>query len=131
LNKQVGSELGISEFTVKAHRGQAMRKMQADSLPDLVTMAARHDLRSAPNAWSATTARLPCPEIPGVDVWVRPFNEPLVIGPEAGHVRPCPRRIDTPSRSTTRGLRRMLAAVACLGDPRAGVHRHRHDQNDA
>jgi FixJ family two-component response regulator len=48
LNKQVGGELGISEITVKAHRGQAMRKMQADSLPDLVTMAARLGLRSAP-----------------------------------------------------------------------------------
>lgn len=39
LNKQVGSELGISEITVKAHRGQAMQKMKADSLPDLVKMA--------------------------------------------------------------------------------------------
>lgn len=50
LNKQVGSELGISEITVKAHRGQVMRKMQADSLPDLVTMAARLGLESAPKA---------------------------------------------------------------------------------
>jgi FixJ family two-component response regulator len=41
LNKQVGGELVISEITVKAHRGQVMRKMRADSLPDLVTMAAR------------------------------------------------------------------------------------------
>jgi FixJ family two-component response regulator len=48
LNKQVGGELGISEITVKAHRGQVMRKMQAASLPDLVTMAARLGLRSAP-----------------------------------------------------------------------------------
>ena len=46
LNKQVGSELGISEITVKAHRGQVMRKMKAESLPDLVTMAARLGLRS-------------------------------------------------------------------------------------
>lgn len=38
LNKQVGGELGISEITVKAHRGQVMRKMKADSLPALVTM---------------------------------------------------------------------------------------------
>jgi FixJ family two-component response regulator len=41
LNKQIGGELGISEITVKAHRGHLMRKMQADSLPDLVTMAMR------------------------------------------------------------------------------------------
>jgi FixJ family two-component response regulator len=41
LNKQIGGELGISEITVKAHRGSAMRKMKADSLADLVTMAAR------------------------------------------------------------------------------------------
>jgi FixJ family two-component response regulator len=46
LNKQVGGELGISEITVKVHRGQVMRKMKADSLPDLVTMAARLGLRS-------------------------------------------------------------------------------------
>ena len=46
LNKQVGGELGISEITVKAHRGQVMRKMNADSLPDLVTMAARLGLPS-------------------------------------------------------------------------------------
>ena len=47
LNKQVGGELGISEITVKAHRGQVMRKMKADSLPGLVTMAARLGLRPA------------------------------------------------------------------------------------
>ena len=46
LNKQVGRELGISEITVKAHRGQVMRKMKADSLPDLVSMAARLGLKS-------------------------------------------------------------------------------------
>jgi FixJ family two-component response regulator len=47
LNKQVGGELGISEITVKAHRGQAMQKMKADSLADLVKMAARLGLASA------------------------------------------------------------------------------------
>jgi FixJ family two-component response regulator len=41
LNKQVGGELGISEITVKAHRGKVMGKMKADSLADLVNMAAR------------------------------------------------------------------------------------------
>jgi len=45
LNKQVGGELGISEITVKAHRGKMMRKMEADSLADLVNMAGR--LRAA------------------------------------------------------------------------------------
>lgn len=39
LNKQVGGELGISEITVKAHRGKVMQKMKAASLPDLVKMA--------------------------------------------------------------------------------------------
>ena len=48
LNKQVGAELGISEITVKAHRGNMMRKMKADSLPGLVNMAARLDLASTP-----------------------------------------------------------------------------------
>jgi FixJ family two-component response regulator len=50
LNKQVGGELGISEITVKAHRGRMMRKMKAGSLADLVNMAARLRLTSAPAA---------------------------------------------------------------------------------
>jgi FixJ family two-component response regulator len=50
LNKQVGGELGISEITVKAHRGQVMQKMKADSLADLVRMAARLGLAPAPKS---------------------------------------------------------------------------------
>jgi FixJ family two-component response regulator len=50
LNKQVGGELGISEITVKAHRGKVMHKMKADSLPDLVKMSARLGLAAAPKS---------------------------------------------------------------------------------
>jgi len=50
LNKQVGSDLGISEITVKAHRGRVMQKMKADSLADLVNMAARLGLARARKA---------------------------------------------------------------------------------
>jgi FixJ family two-component response regulator len=53
LNKQIGGELGISEITVKAHRGQVMQKMKADSLASLVKMAAK--LRPARPPDSGTT----------------------------------------------------------------------------
>ncbi len=49
LNKVVGGELGISEITVKQHRGKLMRKMRATSLPDLVHMAAKLGLSSVPS----------------------------------------------------------------------------------
>ena len=51
LNKQIGGELGISEITVKAHRGKVMQKMKADSLADLVRMAAK--FRPAPAMMTA------------------------------------------------------------------------------
>jgi len=47
LNKQVGSELGISEITVKAHRGKVMQKMKADSIADLVRIAGKLRLTRA------------------------------------------------------------------------------------
>jgi FixJ family two-component response regulator len=49
LNKQAGAALGISEITVKAHRGKVMRKMGADSLAELVTMAVELRIASVPN----------------------------------------------------------------------------------
>ena len=49
LNKQVGGELGISEVTLKSHRGQVMRKMRADSLAELVGTGARLQLASIGN----------------------------------------------------------------------------------
>jgi FixJ family two-component response regulator len=48
LNKQVAGELGIHEFTVKVHRGKMMRKMKANSLPDLVKMAIKLRISSEP-----------------------------------------------------------------------------------
>jgi FixJ family two-component response regulator len=49
LNKQVGGQLGISEITVKAHRGRVMKKMNAGSFADLVNIAATLHLRPAPS----------------------------------------------------------------------------------
>jgi FixJ family two-component response regulator len=54
LNKQIGLKLGISEITVKAHRGKVMQKMGADSLADLVRMSVRLGLAPAKNPWHAS-----------------------------------------------------------------------------
>jgi FixJ family two-component response regulator len=48
LNKQIGARLGISESTIKAHRGRVMQKMRAGSVADLVRLAARLNLRVPP-----------------------------------------------------------------------------------
>ena len=50
VNQQVGGELGISEITVKAHRGQVMQKMKAGSVAELVKMAARLPVEAASGA---------------------------------------------------------------------------------
>jgi FixJ family two-component response regulator len=55
LNKQIGLKLGISEITVKAHRGKMMQKMKADSVADLVKTAVRLGLAPAKNPWYAPT----------------------------------------------------------------------------
>ena len=54
LNKQIGMKLGISEITVKAHRGKMMQKMRAKSLADLVKTAVRLGLAPARNPWHTT-----------------------------------------------------------------------------
>ena len=54
LNKQIGLKLGISEITVKAHRGKVMQKMKANSLADLVKIAVRLGLAPARNPWHIT-----------------------------------------------------------------------------
>src|SRR6476659_3038214 len=54
LNKQIGLKLGISEITVKAHRGKMMQKMRADSVADLVKTAVRLGLAPAKNPWHTT-----------------------------------------------------------------------------
>jgi FixJ family two-component response regulator len=63
LNKQVAAELGISEITVKAHRGKVMRKMKAGSLADLVRIAARLGLAFAPKrqTFNTVSRRIPSP----------------------------------------------------------------------
>src|SRR5437016_6166614 len=54
LNKQIGLKLGISEITVKAHRGKMMQKMKAESLAELVKTAVRLGLEPAKNPWHTT-----------------------------------------------------------------------------
>ena len=66
LNIQVGYELGISEITVKAHRGRVMRKMQAGSLAELVNMGARLSI-GGKNLWDISYAGSKAPSVPLLD----------------------------------------------------------------
>jgi FixJ family two-component response regulator len=56
LNKQIGLKLGISEITVKAHRGKVMQKMKADSVADLVKTAVKLGLAPSKNPWHTTNS---------------------------------------------------------------------------
>jgi len=59
LNKQVGAELGMTEATVKAHRGQIMHKMKAESLADLVRIASRLEIPLPPRSSNSSASRPP------------------------------------------------------------------------
>jgi hypothetical protein len=59
LNKQIAAELGISEITVKAHRGRVMRKMRVESLAELVRLAAALDVPTTAHAGSTTHVERP------------------------------------------------------------------------
>lgn len=72
LNKQAGAELGISEITVKAHRGQVMQKMKADSLAELVKMAARLRLPGVRKACYSNRDSIPST--------TRPLSSPTAAG---------------------------------------------------
>jgi len=61
MNKQVGGKLGISEITVKAHRGCVMRKMQATSLAELVKMSVVLQIVDAWGMSPGTTCAPACP----------------------------------------------------------------------
>jgi DNA-binding CsgD family transcriptional regulator len=81
-NKQVAGDLGLSEITVKIHRGAAMRKMCARTLPDLVRMADRLKLRASQPSNSPLLGRPP----KGATIWsgiippiLAPFNEGTVL----------------------------------------------------
>ena len=57
LNKQIALKLGITEITVKAHRGKVMLKMKADSIADLVKIAVRLSIAPARNPWHGSQNR--------------------------------------------------------------------------
>jgi len=76
-NKQIGGELGISEITVKAHRGNVMRKMKADSLAHLVNMASRLRVPRSLTTQNVSAMRevklASARQLRGLDEWARDF----------------------------------------------------------
>ena len=124
LNKQVGGELGISEITVKAHRGQVMRKMKADSLPDLVTMAARLGLRPAP----ATLTQQP---FPAPAAYLRRFPAAPLL---ASSNQPIPwyrsTRCGVPTHPSSEDARNSSAPRPEAGGP-GQCHQRRHTWREA
>src|SRR5262245_27331527 len=64
LNKVIGAELGISEITVKAHRGSVMRKMRARSLPELVAIAAGLQLPTPADRWLGRASAIHASRMP-------------------------------------------------------------------
>jgi FixJ family two-component response regulator len=69
-NKLIGAELGITEITVKAHRGNVMRKMQVRSLPELVTIAVRLRSPAHADAWIEPRPTSDSNRLPRGNAWV-------------------------------------------------------------
>ena len=107
LNKLIGAELGISEITVKAHRGSMMRKMKAHSVPELVTMASRLSLpaheTTAESAAHGSPARLWRRTSPRPVLRVIGYGRPALNGFSGGRA--------TVAWSTERSLQPVTATV--------------------
>ena len=127
LNKQVGGELGISEVSVKAHRGQKMRKMKAESLAELVTISAklrvhvwvnpdRRDdhLRRLASAGTDTAAARQCGQ------FELRANSDTPLGTAASIGIGCSRYLNSsPAAMQNTDFHSVASSVAWIGPPRA------------